>query len=277
MYFAIAGSSGCGKSTIINVLIKENENLLFIPSYTSRKMREGEVDGKTYTFITKEEFKEKIKEDEFLEYELIHENYYGNSRKVVQNALAQNKMIIKDVDVNGVKNLDVKLKEICPLIKIFFVVPKGTLKKRLINRGEKDLKLRLKRYKYEQSHQNQFDYILINGDDDKEKTLAITRKIVEIGNDYKQILPTEPVSKFNQKKFTKYFEKLKSGEILSPCKVALKDGNIYIIKGHEKFVAGMLLKVTVPKKFVDVKEVTKLTKEEYAEFVNYIETPMVDE
>ena len=59
--------------------------------------------------------------------------------------------------------------------------------------------------------------------------------------------------------------------------MALKDGNIYIIKGHEKFVAGMLLKVTVPKKFVDVKEVTKLTKEEYAEFVNYIETPMVDE
>ena len=89
MYFAIAGSSGCGKSTIINILIKEDEKLIFIPSFTSREPREGEVNGKTYIFITKEEFKEKIKEDEFLEFEPIHENYYGNSRKVVENALNQ--------------------------------------------------------------------------------------------------------------------------------------------------------------------------------------------
>lgn len=277
MYFAIAGSSGCGKSTIINLLLNENEKLIFIPSFTSRTPREGEVDGKTYTFITKEEFKEKIKEDEFLEYELIHENYYGNSRKVVQDALSQNKMIIKDVDVNGVKNLDVKLRDICPLVKIFFVVPKGTLKKRLINRGEKNLKLRLKRYKYEQSHQNKFDYIIINGDNDKENTLAITRKIIEIGNDFKKILPTKPVAKFNEKKFQNYFEKIKMGKELSPCKVALVNDQVYLIKGHEKFIAAMLAGVTLPKKFIKVKDANKLSKEDYDKYLEYINTEIVNE
>lgn len=277
MYFAIAGSSGCGKSTIINLLLQENDKIMFIPSYTSRSPREGEVNGKTYTFITKEEFKEKIKEDEFLEYELVHDNYYGNSKKVVQDALNQNKMIIKDVDVNGVKNLDVKLKDVCPLVKIFFVVPKGTLKKRLINRGEKNLKMRLSRYKYEQSQQNQFDYILVNGDNDKEKTLSITRKIIEIGNNYEKILPTIPTEKFNQKKFQKYFEKIKAGQILSPCKVALVDDNIYLLNGHEKFVASMLLGATLPKKFVNKKSVNKLSKEEYEKFLDYMKTPIENE
>ena len=271
MYFAIAGSSGCGKSTIINILIKENEDLIFIPSYTSREMREGEVDGKTYKFVTKEEFKEKIKEEEFLEYELVHDNYYGNSKTIVLDALARNKMIIKDVDVNGVKNLDVKLKENnCPLVKIFFIVPKKTLKKRLINRGEKNIKKRMSRYKYEQSHQKMYDYIIVNGDKDMERTLSIVRKIIEIKDDYTKILPTQPIEKFNEKKFYKYYDQIKTGKILKPCKVTLKDGNIYILSGHEQFVAGMVAGVTVPKKFVDKNEVAKLTAEEYKKFTDYI-------
>lgn len=277
MYFAIAGSSGCGKSTIINILIKENENLIFIPSYTSRTPREGEVNGKTYTFISKEEFKEKIKEGEFLEYATIHDNFYGNSKKVVQNALDQNKMIIKDVDVDGVKNLNERLKNICPLVKVFFIVSKKTLKKRLIERGEKALKLRLKRYKYEQSHQNGFDYIITNEDGDKEMTLAITRKIIEIQNHYEKILPTMPIKKFNQKKFKKYFEQLKADKQLSPCKVALVDGNIYLLSDHEKFVASMVLGKTLAKKFVKVKGVNKLTNDEYEEYLKYIKTPIVNE
>ena len=278
MYFAIAGSSGCGKSTIINKLIEENDELIFIPSYTSREMREGEVDGKTYKFVTKEEFKEKIKEEEFLEFELIHDNYYGNSKKIVLDALSRNKKIIKDVDVNGVKNLDVKLKENnCPLVKIFFIVPKGTLKKRLVLRGEKAIKKRMSRYKYEQSHQRLYDYIIVNDDGDMERTLEIVRKIIEIGDDFKKILPTQPVEKFNQRKFVRYFEQIKAGKTLKPCKVALKDGEIYIIDGHEKFVAGIVAGATVSKKFVDVKHVNKLSEDDYKKFISYMDTKIKNE
>lgn len=309
MYFAIAGSSGCGKSTIINILIEENEKLKFIPSFTSRTPRPGEIEGKTYNYITTEEFQKKIANKEMLEFQIVHENYYGNSKKIVEDTLKEGKYIIKDVDVKGVQNLQEKLKDICPLIKVFFCVPKRVLKKRIIDRSneglqkiltenadksqlelkqiqqtfieknKRELKTRMKRYKMEHQYQNKFDYVLVNGNQDKERTLTLTRKIIEIGDDYSQILPTKPTIKLSLKKIAKYVEDLTlhKDKIFSPCKIALLNDKIYLISGHEKFIASMITGTTVAKKFIDVTDVNILPEEEYKAFISLYQPENIQE
>ena len=83
MLVILSGVSGAGKDTIKKELIKRMEDLITLPSFTSRNPREGEEEGVQYHFITKSEFEEKIKNDEFYEYDVHHENYYGTSKKLM--------------------------------------------------------------------------------------------------------------------------------------------------------------------------------------------------
>ena len=109
MLLILSGVAGSGKDTIKKELIKRMENVVSLPSYTSRKMREGDVAGETYNFVTTEEFENMIKNNELYEYNVHHEHYYGTSRKLMNEKIASGKIIVKDMDVNGTENLiDIK-------------------------------------------------------------------------------------------------------------------------------------------------------------------------
>ena len=181
MLVILSGVSGAGKDTIKKELMKRDSRIISLPSYTSRKPREGEEEGVQYHFITKEEFEKKIKDNEFYEYDLHHENYYGTSRKLMNDKIASGKIIVKDIDVNGTENLIKLLKNETKLVTIFLKVEKEELRKRLIERGdnlsEDEIQLRLGRLDYEESKISLYDYVIKN--DEFEKTVQIIMTIIE--------------------------------------------------------------------------------------------------
>ena len=181
MLVILSGVSGAGKDTIKKEIIKRMKNVISLPSFTSREPREGEEEGIQYHFITKEQFKEKIKNEEFYEYDLHHENYYGTSKKLMNEKIDSGKIIVKDIEVNGTENLIKKLGNDTKLVTIFLKVDKEELKNRLINRGdnlsEADMQLRLGRLEYEESKIGLYDYVIKN--DNLEKTVQIIMTIIE--------------------------------------------------------------------------------------------------
>lgn len=181
MLVILSGVSGAGKDTIKKELIKRMDDVISLPSYTSRKPRVGEEEGVQYHFITKEEFEEKIKNNEFYEYDLHHDNYYGTSRKLMNGKIASGKIIVKDIEVNGTENLVKILKGETNLVTIFLKVEREELRKRLIERGdnlsEEELELRLGRLDYEESKIKLYDYVIKN--DNLEKTVQIIQTIIE--------------------------------------------------------------------------------------------------
>ena len=189
MLVLLSGVSGAGKDTIKKELIKRMDNVTSMPSYTDRQPREGEVDGQIYNFITTEEFENKIKENEFYEYSVHHEHYYGTSKKILDESINSGKIIVKDIEVNGVENLLKLLKNDVKIVTIFLRVPKEQLQKRLENRIDKpslkEIQLRLNRFDYEESKIGMYDYIIKNNDIDC--NIIINRKIIEnnnVGIDY---------------------------------------------------------------------------------------------
>ena len=181
MLVILSGVSGAGKDTIKKELIKRMENVISLPSYTSRKPRVGEEEGVQYHFITKQEFEEKIKNNEFYEYDLHHENYYGTSRKLLNEKIASGKIIVKDIEVNGTENLIKLLKDETKLVTIFLRVEKEELRRRLETRGdnltEDEIELRLGRLDYEEDKIRLYDYMIKN--DDFEKTVQLIMTIIE--------------------------------------------------------------------------------------------------
>lgn len=181
MLVILSGVSGAGKDTIKKELIQRMENVISLPSFTSRKPRTGEEEGVQYHFITKEEFKEKIKNGELYEYDIHHENYYGTSRKLMNEKIQSGKIIVKDIEVNGTENLIKTLKNETKLVTIFLKVDKEELKHRLINRGddlsESEMELRLSRLQYEESKIPLYDYVIKN--DDLEKTVQVIMTIIK--------------------------------------------------------------------------------------------------
>ena len=152
-----------------------------LPSYTSRPPREGDIPGQTYNFVTKAEFEEMIEKNEFYEYDIHHNNYYGVPRKLLIEKLKDGKVLIKVVDVNGTENLVKLLKDDTKIVTIFLRVPKDELERRLKERIEKpspeEIKLRLNRFDYEESKIGIYDYVLKNND--LEKTVQIIMSIIE--------------------------------------------------------------------------------------------------
>ena len=184
MLVLLSGVSGAGKDTIKKELMKRLDNITSMPSYTDRSPRPGEVNGEVYHFITTEEFEEKIKQDEFYEYSVHHEHYYGTSKKVLNNKIKEGKIIVKDIEVNGTENLLNLLKDDIKIVTIFLRVPKDELRRRLENRIEKasikEIELRLNRFDFEESKIGMYDYVLKN--DDLEKPVQIIMTIIK--NEY---------------------------------------------------------------------------------------------
>lgn len=185
MLVLLSGVSGAGKDTIKKELIKRMENVVSLPSYTDRPKRLGDVPGETYNFVTTKEFEEMIKNNELYEYNVHHEHYYGTSRKLMNEKIQSGKIIVKDIDVNGVENLINILKQDTKVVTIFLRVPKDALMKRLENRIDrpslKEIRLRLNRFDYEESRIDMYDYVIKNNN--LEKSVQIIQTIIE--NEYK--------------------------------------------------------------------------------------------
>ena len=181
MIVILSGVAGAGKDTIKKEIIKRMNFVESLPSYTSRPQREGDVPGQTYIFVSKPEFEEMINNNEFYEYDIHHNNYYGVPRKILNQKMQDGKVIIKDVDVNGTQNLINLLKNDTKIVTIFLRVPKDELERRLKERIEKpspeEIKLRLNRFDYEESKIGIYDYVLKNND--LEKTVQIIMTIIE--------------------------------------------------------------------------------------------------
>jgi guanylate kinase len=162
----ISGPSGSGKSTLLSRLLKEENDLYFSISSTTRAPRQGETEGVNYYFISEDEFKKGIDADEFLEWACVHGNYYGTSLKPVLKALEEGKIAIFDIDVQGFNIAKSKFAK--NITSVFITTAsKNELKSRLQNRGTdsaETIEKRLINAVGEMEHILEYDYFLINDD-----------------------------------------------------------------------------------------------------------------
>ena len=162
----ISGPSGSGKSTLLSRLLKEESDLYFSISSTTRAPRQGETEGVNYYFISEDEFKKGIDADEFLEWACVHGNYYGTSLKPVLKALEEGKIAIFDIDVQGFNIAKSKFAK--NITSVFITTAsKNELKSRLQNRGTdsaETIEKRLINAVGEMEHILEYDYFLINDD-----------------------------------------------------------------------------------------------------------------
>lgn len=165
MFVLVAGASGSGKSTIIKgVLTHFKDKIALLPSSTSRPMREGEVEGGSYFYLTKDEFIKAAQSDEFIEYKQVHANghYYGVHKGRFEEYSKKYPILIKDVDVLGIKDIVEKGYD---CVTVFIDIPDNeALKQRLKLRGDSDeeIALRLERKAFEDSFKDQYDYVVEN-------------------------------------------------------------------------------------------------------------------
>ena len=162
----VSGPSGSGKSTLLSRLLKEENDLYFSISSTTRAPRQGETDGVNYYFTSEDEFKKGIDADEFLEWACVHGNYYGTSLKPVLKALEEGKIAIFDIDVQGFNIAKSKFAK--NITSVFITTAsKNELKSRLQNRGTdsaETIEKRLINAVGEMEHILEYDYFLINDD-----------------------------------------------------------------------------------------------------------------
>lgn len=158
----LSGPSGAGKGTIVKKLIQRNPELVLSISCTTRAPRDGEVDGKDYYFIKKEEFKDLIENNGLIEYSEHFENYYGTPRALVEKSL-KTKDVILEIDVNGGLNV----KKNFPETVLIMIVPPSIeeVKNRLIKRNTESIdkiNLRMERISYELEKSKFYDYTVVN-------------------------------------------------------------------------------------------------------------------
>lgn len=174
-----SGPSGAGKDTILNKIMGEKENLKLSVSHTTRPPREGEVNGKNYYFVSKQEFIKMIENGEMLEYATYCGNYYGTSAVKVQDELEKGNDVILEIEVQGAEQV---MKKVPETLSIFILPPSlAELKKRLKNRGtdsEEVINRRVKEAEKEIALAHNYDYVIIN--DDIEKSAKKVLKIIEL-------------------------------------------------------------------------------------------------
>ena len=161
--FVFTGPSGVGKGTLLNEFLKQNPNIKYSISSTTRKPRVGEVDGVNYFFISKEKFEEDIKNNKFIEWAKYNENYYGTSLDFVNGAMKKGYDVILEIEVQGAIQIMDKIKD-CVSI---FILPPSTeeLEKRLKGRNTEDIETvnnRLKIAHSEIAQADKFKYNVVN-------------------------------------------------------------------------------------------------------------------
>ena len=159
----ISAPSGSGKSTLVNKIRQTVPNLEFSISYTTRKPRGAEQNGCEYFFVTRQQFEEMIRKDEFLEYADVFGDYYGTARHFLDKAKADGKDLLLDIDVQGAAQIKRKLPD---AVSVFILPPnRSELEQRLRKRGqdsEEVIQRRLDAAKREIENYQKYDYILVN-------------------------------------------------------------------------------------------------------------------
>jgi guanylate kinase len=198
LILVVSGPAGSGKSTV-NRFIRENEDYVFSVSRTTRYMRPGEVDGEDYYFVTKEFFKEKIEENDFLEHAEYCGEFYGTPKSLVYDKIEQGKNVILEIEVDGA----MQVKERCPEAVLIMLLPPSfaVQEERLRGRGtetEEKIQKRLNQTVNEIPFADKYDYIVFNPDG----------KSKEAAEDIFAIVRAEKLaSKRHADIITKYFEK----------------------------------------------------------------------
>ncbi|MDD7383781.1 MAG: guanylate kinase [Peptoniphilaceae bacterium] len=159
----VSGPSGVGKGTILHDLMNMQKNLVYSVSCTTRKKREGEIEGISYFFTTYSEFEKKLDNKEFLEYAKVHNNYYGTPKDFVEQKINEGKIVILEIDVQGAMNVKKNSKD---GVYIFVAPPSlDELQRRIKGRGtetEADIDIRMHNAVGELSYIQEYDYLIIN-------------------------------------------------------------------------------------------------------------------
>ena len=169
--------SGAGKTTLVKYILKTFSEIQFSISATSRKARGEEKDGKDYYFLSSEEFKTRIKNEQFIEYEEVYGgNYYGTLKSEVDRIWKVKKIAIFDLDVVGGANIKGMFPD--ETLSIFVMPPSiEVLRGRLIERGDvskEEIDVRIKKAESELDYASKFDNIIINNDLEESKKIAFT-------------------------------------------------------------------------------------------------------
>jgi guanylate kinase len=173
----VSGPAGVGKGTIVKTVVKKREDVVESVSCTTRAPRVGEVHGREYYFLSKEEFEQRIQANDFLEYDEHFGNYYGTPESFVREKLKE-KTVILEIDVIGALNA----KRAFPDSVLVMIAPPSVeeLKRRLIGRGtetEEQILGRLSRLEYELAQQDKYDYVIVN--DVIENAVAELERIID--------------------------------------------------------------------------------------------------
>ena len=181
--FIIVGPSGSGKSSVLMEFKKKHPEYTYPLSATTRPIREGEKDGDIYHFYTKERFLEGIKNGEFLEYAIVHQdNYYGLIKEHVFNSLENGETIVREVDIQGFDSIRKKIPK-KNLVTIFITVPnKQELIDRITHRAaisDDELKKRLESMHREFARARDCDYMVENKNGELEKTVEKVEEIIK--------------------------------------------------------------------------------------------------
>lgn len=159
----LSGPSGSGKGTVSEALMKNNDDIIFSTSVTTRTPRPGEVNGENYFFATREKFEKMVENDELLEHAFVHTNYYGTPKKFVFDEIEKGEIVLLEIDVQGALQVKKKYKE---AVFIFLIPPTmDELKSRLVKRDtetEDEIETRYKNAFKELDFVGEYDYFVIN-------------------------------------------------------------------------------------------------------------------
>ncbi|RLD06575.1 MAG: guanylate kinase [Chloroflexi bacterium] len=181
LLIVVSGPSGVGKDTVLHMMEERGEYPFhFVVTATTRPIREGEVHGVDYFFVSHDEFAEMIENDELFEYAIVYNDYKGNAKKQVRDALDSGKDVIMRLDVQGAATV----KKIVPEAVLIFLTTGS--EEELVSRLEarktetaEGLKLRIATARQELKRAKDFDYVVVNRDDALDKTVDIIEAIIQ--------------------------------------------------------------------------------------------------
>jgi guanylate kinase len=163
--FVVSAPSGAGKSTLVQRLVSTVPDLMFSISFTTRKPRPGEVDGRDYFFIDDERFETMVREDGFVEWVQVYGHRYGTGRDWLNGVLASGRDVLLDIETTGALNL----RRAIPDARMIFILPPSVaaLEQRLRSRGkdsDEQIRIRMQHARHETELYHAYDYLVMNDD-----------------------------------------------------------------------------------------------------------------